>query len=83
MSFVGSLNAIKKLVGAPILVFSNLNVEFYMHVDASSIALGGVLVQLGERDLNDLVYFASRILSQVAHNYTTMEREGLTVVYAL
>lgn len=36
------------LVTAPILIFPYWNQIFHVHVDASSVALGIVLVQLGE-----------------------------------
>jgi hypothetical protein len=29
------------------------------------------------------IYFASRKLSQAEHNYTTIEREGLAMIYSL
>ena len=54
-----------------------------MHVDASSIALGIVLAQSGEGNIDHPISFASRKLSTAEKNYTTTEREGLTMVYAL
>ena len=73
----------EKLVSAPILVFPNWNIEFHVHVDTSGITLGAVLAQPGEGNLDHPVYFDSRKLSQAEHNYTTTEREGLAMVYAL
>ena len=52
-------------------------------MDASSIALGVVLAHLGEGDLDYPITFASRNLSSVEKNYTTIDREGLAMVYAL
>ena len=54
-----------------------------MHVDASSIALGVVLAQPGEGDLDHPITFASRKLSFAERNYTTIEREDLEIFYAL
>jgi hypothetical protein len=54
-----------------------------VHVDASAIALGAILVQPGARDLDHLIVFASRKLSESEKNYNTIEREGLAMVYAL
>ena len=54
-----------------------------MYVDASSTALGVVLVQPGEGDLDHPIAYANRNLSFAERNYTTIEREGLAMVYAL
>jgi hypothetical protein len=54
-----------------------------VHVDASSIALGEVLAQPREGDIDHPLAFASRNLSTTEINYTTIEREGLAMVYAL
>jgi hypothetical protein len=56
---------------------------FHVHVDALSIALGVVLSQQGEGDIDHLIDFASRKLSIVEKSYTTIEREGLAMVYVL
>ena len=71
------------MVTAPILVFPDLNKEFHVHVDASSIALGDVLAKPGEGDIDHPLAFASRKLSTTEINYTTTEREGLAMVYSL
>jgi hypothetical protein len=71
------------MVTAPILVFPDWSKEFHVHVNASSIALGAVLAQPGEGDIYHMLVFASRKLSTVEINYTTTEREGLAMVYAL
>ena len=71
------------MVTAPILVFPDWSKEFHMHVDASSITLGAMLAQPGARDIDHPLAFASSKLSTVEINYTTTEREGLAMVYAL
>jgi hypothetical protein len=71
------------MVTAPILVFLDWSKEFHMHVDASSIALGVMLAQPGTGDIDHLLAFANRQLSTTEINYTTNEREGLAMVYAL
>jgi hypothetical protein len=79
-----SFNTLKqKMVTAPILVFLYWSKEFHVHVDAYSIALGAVLAQPGEGDIDHSLAFASRNLSKAKINYTTIEREGLAMVYAL
>ena len=71
------------MVTAPILVFPDWNKEFHVHVDASSISLGIVLAQSGQGKIDHPIAFACRKLSTVENNYTTIEREGLAMVYAL
>ena len=73
----------EKMVTASILVFPDWKKPFHMHVNASSIALGIILAQPGEGGIDHPIVFASRKLSSVERNYTTTEREGLAMVYAL
>ena len=54
-----------------------------MHVDASCIALGVMLTQAGEGELDHPIAFASRKLSKAKKNYSTTDREGLAMVYVL
>jgi hypothetical protein len=68
---------------ASILVFPCLEKTFHVHVDASAIALGAILAQLGVGDLDHLIMFSRRKLSDSEQNYNTTEREGLVMVYAL
>ena len=68
---------------APILVFPDWKKIFHVHIDASSIALGIILAQPGEGGRDHPIAFSSRKLSSVERNYTTTEREGLAMVYAL
>ena len=79
-----SLDTLKeKMVTAPILVFPYWNKPFHVHVDASGIALGIVFTQLGEGGIDHPITYSSRKLSTAEKNYTTTEREGLAMVYAL
>ena len=79
-----SLDILKeKMVTAPILVFPYWKRPFHVHVDASSIALGIVLTQPRDGGIDHPIAFASMKLSSVERNYTTIEREGLAMVYAL
>jgi hypothetical protein len=71
------------MVTAPILVFPDWSKEFHVHINASSIALGAVLAQPREGEIDHPLAFASRKLSTMEINYTTTEREGLATVYAL
>jgi len=71
------------MVTMPILIFLDWDKEFYVHLYASAIALGWVLTQPGEGDIDHLMSFSSIKLSDLKHNYNTTEREGLEIVYAL
>jgi hypothetical protein len=73
----------QKMITVPILVFPDWSKEFHVHVDVSSIALGVVLAQPGEGDIDHPLAFSSRKLSTTEVNYTTTEREGLAMLYAL
>jgi hypothetical protein len=73
----------EKMVTTPILVFPDWEKTFHVHVDASTIALGAILAQPREGNLDHPIAFARRKLSNSEHNYNTTEREGLTMVYAL
>jgi len=73
----------EKMDSAPILVFPKWDVKFHVHGDASCIMLGVVLTQPRVKGLNHPIAFASHRLSKVEKNYSTNEREGLAMVYAL
>jgi hypothetical protein len=73
----------EKMVTTPLLVFPCWEKTFHVHVDASGITLGAILVQTGVGELDHPMAFASRRLSESEKNYNTTEREGLTMVYAL
>ena len=73
----------KALASAPILRSPNWDVIFLVHIDASAFAIGCVLAQPGEHNMDFPVSFASRQLNDAEINYTTTEREGLSMVYAV
>jgi hypothetical protein len=66
-----------------VLIFPYWNTEFHFHLDASYIALGIVLSQPMEGDIDHPIMFASRNFSIAENNYTTTEQEVLAMVYAL
>ena len=80
----GSFDTFKEnMASMPILFFPYWNKEFHVHVDASSISLGVMLMQPGEGDVDHAITYASWKFSFVKRNYTTTKREGLVMVYAL
>ena len=60
----------------------NWQLPFEVMCDASDLAIGAVL---GQRECGKpyVVYYASKTLNEAQRNYTTTEKELLTVVYAL
>ena len=79
-----SLDTLKeKMVTMPILVFLDWKKEFHVHVDTSCIALGAVLTQVSEGELDHPIAFTSRKLLKNENNYLTMKRKGFTMVYKL
>jgi hypothetical protein len=73
----------EKLSTTPILIFTNWEKEFHVHVDASGISLGAILAQPRDGTMDHPIYVSSRKLLQAEQNYTTIEREGLAMIYAL
>ena len=57
---------------------------FHVHIDASNFAIGCILAQPSEHNMDFLVSYASKQLnSSVENNYTTTEGEGLGMIYAV
>ena len=70
------------LTTAPIVRAPNWQLPFEVMCDASDLAIGAVLGQR-EDGKPHVVYYASKTLNEAQRNYTTTEKELLTVVYAL
>ena len=64
---------------APIVRAPNWKLPFEVMCDASNLTIGAVLGQREERKPY-VVYYASKALNEVQRNYTTTEKELLTVV---
>ena len=73
----------KALVSAPVLKPPDWNKVFHVHIDASAYAIGCVLAQPHEHNMDFPISYASRQLNSAEKNYTTIEREGLAMVYAI
>ena len=71
------------LTSAPILKSPDWNVIFHVHIDASNFAIGAILAQPGEKNMDFPISYASRQLNSAEQNYTTIEREGLGMVYVV
>ena len=69
-----SLDVLKEnMVTMSTLVFPDWKKEFHVHVDASCIALGVVLTQVGGEGFDHSIAFASQRLSKAEKNYSTTE----------
>ena len=56
---------VKSLVSAPVLVYPDFSKAFCLQTDASDVALGGVLGQVGDDGIERVIAYGSRILSDV------------------
>nr|GEU50728.1 putative ribonuclease H-like domain-containing protein [Tanacetum cinerariifolium] len=70
-----------KLTEAPILIAPNWDQPFELMCDASDYAIGAVLGQRVEKHFRP-IHYASKTMNQAEMNYTTTEKEMLTIVYA-
>lgn len=68
------------MVTTPILVFPDWKKEFHVHMDASFIALGAVLMQDSEGEMNHLIAFTSRKLLKAKKNYSNTKCKGATEI---
>ena len=70
------------LASKPILAIPDLNKHFIVKADASSKAIGAVLLQK-HNDILKPCYYVSRKLVQRECNYPIIEKECLAIVFAL
>ena len=78
-----SLDRIQFLIGAhPCLIIPNINFPFYVQTDASSVGLGGALLQHRQGVLYPC-RFVSRKLFDREKRYAVIEREALAIVWGL
>lgn len=72
----------EKLFVAPVLRGPNWSLPFHISIDASDTALGVVLGQKDDQITYE-IYFISKNLTLVEHNYTVTKKEFLAVVYSI
>ena len=70
------------LCESPILRLPDMNKPFILRTDASNVALGAVLLQRHSDTLFPTAY-ASKVLSSAQKAYSVIERECLSIVWAL
>jgi len=71
-----------ELISAPIISHPDWSKPFEIMCDASDFAIGAVLGQHIDNKQH-MIYYSSRTLNDAQVNYTTTEKEFLTVVFAL
>lgn len=71
------------LTTAPILAFPDFQREFFIHCDASDVALGAQLTQKDDNNVERPVSFASRILSPTEAKWSVTEREALALFWSV
>ena len=70
------------LMTAPILNYPNFQKPFIVQTDVSLFAIGAVLSQLDNENVEHPVAYCSRTLNPHKKNYTVTEKECLAVIYA-
>ncbi|MCO5548151.1 hypothetical protein L7F22_001609 [Adiantum nelumboides] len=73
----------QQLISAPILKASDWDKIFHVHVDASAFAIGCILAQPGEKNMDFPISYSSRQLNSAKKSYKTTEREDLGMIYAV
>ena len=70
-----------RLVTVPIIATPDWNKEFEIMCDASDYAMGAVLRQRTKKIFKS-IYYASKTFNEAQENYSTTEKEMLTMVFA-
>lgn len=71
------------LTSAPVLMAPRLDEPFKIHVDASNVGAGAVLLQEDESGVEHPVCFFSRKFLSYQLNYSVIEKEALALIWAL
>ena len=65
------------------LRFPNWSIKFHVHIDASSLAIGMILMEPGDNGMDYPIVYSSKKLNKAERNYSTREREALVMVFVL
>ena len=72
-------DAIKRVIGREVLLaYLDFNATFEIHTDASKLQIGTIISQKGKS-----IAFYSKKMNSAQHNYTTTEKEILSIVATL
>ena len=83
-----SFNALKTLLSqAPVLMFPDFSLPFYVATDVSNVGIGAVLYQLPEGPSNpkkiNYICLVARSLQERERKYSATQKELLAIVFAL
>ena len=68
-----------KIVEGPILRFRNWSTKFHVHIDASGMAIGAILIQPGDDGMDYPIVYSSRKLNKEEINYSTIENRKRSI----
>ncbi|TLY46627.1 MAG: DDE-type integrase/transposase/recombinase, partial [Gammaproteobacteria bacterium] len=81
---VDAFNTVKELLSnSPILAHYDTNLQLKLAVDASSTGLGAVLSIITPEGVEKPIAYQSRTLSDTERNYSQIEKEALSIVFAV
>ncbi len=66
-----------------VLMVPDQKIEFHVHTNASNFVLGVMLDQNPNNTIDRPIYYASRLMNSEEKNYTTIEKEALTMIYVV
>ena len=70
----------KRMMMAPIVVYSNFEEPFILYTDISGEGIGAVLYQKDDQGKERIIACTSRTLNQYEKNYLIIEKECLAIV---
>ena len=71
------------LTVVPLLAYPDTNKPYVLYTDASNNCIGACLTQQTEEDEEKPIYFLSNKLSPTQKRWSTIEKEGFAIHYAL
>ena len=71
------------LGNCPVLAHPRFDRPFFIHCDASTVAIGAALMQKSDDGTTQVVAYLSKSLNKTQRNYAIHEVEALSVLYAL
>src|SRR6266542_342384 len=71
----------KRMMMAPIVVYSNFEEPFILYTDISGEGIGAVLYQKDDQSKERIIACASRALNQHEKNYPIIEKKCLAIIW--